>query len=213
MPKRGYNPTEQHRMNMSKRILPKNHRINISATKKRLFKEGILNQKGKNNNFYGKKHPEERKLRMGLTHKRKWRDKEYRERHISSRLKHWSNPEKKEKHLNAIFKGLELKPNKPEKIVINLIKENNLHFNYVGDGKIWFRGEKYSFNPDFLSKNPKHIIEVFGNYWHNRKDWKERDVERLRTYKKYGYRTLIIWEHELKNTSQVLNKIKEFLIL
>ena len=101
-------------------------------------------------------------------------------------------------------------PNKPEKIIINLIQENNLSFNYVGDGKIWFTGKTTHFNPDFLSKNPRHIIEVFGNYWHNLPKMKIKDLERLETYKKYGYKTLVIWEHELKNLNEVLNKIKEF---
>ncbi len=130
--------------------------------------------------------------------------------HKISQKKKWQEEEYRTKQLNSIFKGLELKPNKPEKVMIDLIKKNNLPFNYVGDGKIWFRGENNSFNPDFLSKNPKHIIELFGDYWHNRLDAKQRDKERLETYNKYGYNTLVIWEHELKNTLQVLNKIKRF---
>lgn len=97
------------------------------------------------------------------------------------------------------------KPTSPERLIIRLIKENNLPFNYVGDGKIWFE----RFNPDFLSKNPKHIIEIFGDYWH--KNTQERDKLRLETYNKYGYKTLVIWEHELKDLPSVLNKIQEFI--
>lgn len=108
-------------------------------------------------------------------------------------------------------KGNRFKPNKPEKLMIELIKANKLPFNYVGDGKIWFKGTNHSFNPDFLSKNPKYIIEVFGDYWHNLPKIKKRDKERLKTYKKYGYKNLIIWENELKNPIQVINKIKEFI--
>lgn len=104
-----------------------------------------------------------------------------------------------------------IKPNKPEKIVINLIQQNNLNFVYVGDGKIWFKGTNHSFNPDFLSKNPKYIIEVFGDYWHNLPNMKKRDKERLETYSKYGYKTLIIWEYELKNSTSIINKIKDLI--
>lgn len=104
-----------------------------------------------------------------------------------------------------------IKPNKPEKIMINLIRENNLPFNYVGDGKIWFKGQNHSFNPDFLSKNPKYILEIYGGYWHNLPKAVKRDKERLKTYKKYGYETLVIWESELKNQNQVVNKIKGFM--
>jgi G:T-mismatch repair DNA endonuclease (very short patch repair protein) len=123
-----------------------------------------------------------------------------------ARKKLWQN----EEYAKRMFKALGIRPNNPETILSNLIKENNLPFNYVGDGAVWFRGENHSFNPDFLSKNPKHIIELFGDYWHNREDSKKRDTERLKTYYHYGYKTLIIWEHELKNPNQVIEKIKIF---
>ena len=95
--------------------------------------------------------------------------------------------------------------------VYRILKKNNLPFNYVGDGVIWFRGDNGAYNPDFLSKNPKHIIEIFGDYWHNLPNIKEKDIKRLETYSKYGYKTLIIWEHELKNIIEVLNKIRGFI--
>lgn len=104
-----------------------------------------------------------------------------------------------------------IKPNKPESILLSIIKKNNLPFNYVGDGKIWFENKRGLFNPDFLSKNPKHIIEVFGDYWHNRPGSKKKDRNRIKTYKKYGYKTLVIWERELSNEKLVLNKINKFL--
>jgi len=125
--------------------------------------------------------------------------------------KKWQNTEYAEKMIRNQRRSMGIKPNKPEKFIISLIKTNNLPFNYVGDGKVWLKGPRHLFNPDFLSKNPKHIIEVFGNYWHNKKGCKGRDKERIKTYSKYGYKTLIIWEHELKTPSQVLSKIKEFI--
>ncbi|HLD90178.1 MAG TPA: NUMOD3 domain-containing DNA-binding protein [Patescibacteria group bacterium] len=128
-------------------------------------------------------------------------------------LKRLLNRKYKINWIQKMSDGRKIKPNKPEIILKNLIEQNNLSFNYVGDGHIWFRGENHSFNPDFLSKNPKHIIEVFGDYWHNREDAKIRDIERLKTYSKYGYKTLIIWEHELKELSEldIVNKIGGFI--
>lgn len=123
----------------------------------------------------------------------------------------WKNKDFREKTLRSQRKGLLFKPNNPEKILINIIEKNNLQFDYVGDRRIWFNGEHHSFNPDFLSRNSKHIIEVFGDYWHNLPNIKLRDQERLRAYSKYGYKTLIIWEHELKTPFDILNKIKEFI--
>lgn len=119
----------------------------------------------------------------------------------------WKTKKFREQTLRAQRRGMKLKPNKPEKLMISLIEENKLPFNYVGNGQIWVGG----FNPDFLSKNPKHIIEVFGDYWHNLPKVKKRDKRRFRSYKEYGYKTLVIWEHELSNQNKVLNKIKGFL--
>jgi very-short-patch-repair endonuclease len=123
-------------------------------------------------------------------------------------LKLWKINEYREKRLESIFKSLKLKPNKPEKVLNNLL---NLmlpnEYKYIGDGQIIIGG----FNPDFINVNgQKKIIEMFGDYWHNREDTKERDTKRLETYKKYGYETLVIWENELKNIYEVTEKIISF---
>lgn len=137
----------------------------------------------------GKKNPQLRKRNL-----KNWEDPTYRNKMSSDEM------------LKRRFKGMHMRPNKPETIMIKIIKENNLPFNYVGDGQIIIGG----FNPDFLSKNPKHIIEVNGDYWHNLPKVKEKDKRKLKTYSKYGYKTLTIWEHELKNPNQVLNRIEKF---
>ena len=100
-------------------------------------------------------------------------------------------------------------PNKPEIVLTELL--NNFlsnEYKYVGDGKVIIGG----FNPDFININgQKKIIEMFGDYWHNRTDTITRDKIRLKTYKEYGYKTLIIWEHELKNNlKKLILKLKEF---
>ena len=100
------------------------------------------------------------------------------------------------------------RPNKPETIIINLIKQYNLNFIYVGNSKKWFKGENQSFNPDFINEDKKKIIEFFGNYWHE--NTKEDDRNRLKTYSQYGYQTLVIWENELKNLDEIKNKIEIF---
>ena len=149
-----------------------------------------------------------------------------RRRYREGKIKHWSKGLTKHTDKRIMkyskmmleggaikaMRGLNLKPNKPERILNEIVKKNNLPFNYVGDGGIWFKGKNHSFNPDFLSKNPKHIIEVFGDYWHNIPKAKKRDIERIETYSKYGYKVLVVWEHELKDPAQVLNKIQNFII-
>lgn len=78
-------------------------------------------------------------------------------------------------------------------------------FKYVG--KRSFCVER--FNPDFIRMDSKkQIIECFGTYWH--RDSQERDKLRINTYRQYGYETLVIWEHELKDKSKLIDKIVNF---
>ena len=114
----------------------------------------------------------------------------------------------KESRMKKIFKVLNLKSNKPEKILNRLLKKIlPKEYKYVGDGKVILGG----FNPDFININgQKKIIELYGDYWHNLPEYKKRDKRRLIAYKKYGYKTLIIWEHELKEPEKVISKTMEF---
>lgn len=94
-------------------------------------------------------------------------------------------------------------PNKRESKLIELIERNNLPFRYVGDGSLWIERR----NPDFINTDgKKQLVELFGDYWHADDD----SQSRIEIYAKYGFETLIIWEHELKEPHKVLVKIKEF---
>lgn len=117
---------------------------------------------------------------------------------------------KNEEFFKKMFKKFQIKPNKKELLLFDIIKENNFPFNYVGDGQIIIGGKC----PDFLSSNPKHIIELFGDYWHSKKPnipYNQTEEGTINHYNKYGYKTLIIWEHELICKEDVINKIRGFL--
>jgi very-short-patch-repair endonuclease len=186
-----------------------------AETKKRLIKEGKLHpsnnfkeyiskggshNRGKTMENYeplrrsskklkGRIRTEEHKKNIGIASKERWKNEEF---------------------AKKMFKKFNVKPNKKELILFDIIKENNLPFNYVGDGQVIIGGKC----PDFLSQNPKHIIELFGDYWHNKKGnvpYHQTEKGTTEHYNKYGYKTLIIWEHELDNKQDVLNKIKCFL--
>jgi very-short-patch-repair endonuclease len=121
-----------------------------------------------------------------------------------ARKKQWKNPEYRNKTLKAQRKAMKLAPNKAEKKLNRIL---NKDYKFVGNGKIFFDG----YNPDFINVNgQKKIIELFGNYWHNKPEVKLRDKKRIRTYAKYGYSTLVIWEHELNNAKKLKEKINEF---
>lgn len=188
-------------------------KIMISKTKKKQYENGeVIHPRG----MLGKKHSEET-IRQIINNRKWYKHSEETKKKISlikSGKKFSINHKKKLSisHIKAIKKGIyKIRPNKPEKQLIKIIKENSLPFNYVGNGTIWFRKGNHAFNPDFLSKNPKHIIELFGDYFHNLPQNIEKDKKRLKIYSKYGYKTLIIWEHELKDKQNVINRIKNFL--
>ncbi len=127
-------------------------------------------------------------------------------------LKRWQNPEYREKQIKAIFAKYNLKPTKPERRLRNgLNKMFPGEYKYTGDGSIAI-GYK---NPDFINVNgQKKIIELFGDYWHSKKvtgrTRKEEEQQRIKHFKKYGYKTLIVWEYELKDIKRLRRKLIEF---
>ena len=141
-----------------------------------------------------------------------WENPEYREQMVEMQRNLWADSAYKDKQAKAMREGAKARPTKPEASTIDIL--NSLYPNewkYVGDGSIVIEGR----NPDIINVNGrKAIIEVFGDYWHGLKNTKEcpllHEMERIDLYAKYGYKTLIIWEHELKDEGSAVKKIKEF---
>jgi very-short-patch-repair endonuclease len=79
-------------------------------------------------------------------------------------------------------------------------------FLFVGNKKI--KIEK--FIPDFIRiDEKKQIIESFGAYWHAMKN--ANDKKRIESYKKYGFKVLIVLEKESKNIEALKAKIQNFI--
>lgn len=111
--------------------------------------------------------------------------------------------------IKKLLKGLQKRPTKPEQQLIDIIKQNNLPFVYTGDGKIIIE----RLCPDFIDNNgQKKIIEVFGRYWHTGNRNHISEMQRRKIYSKYGFDMLVIWDDELKNTTekQIVHKIENF---
>jgi len=123
-------------------------------------------------------------------------------------IKNWKNFNFRNKIIKASMEARKLKPNNIEKELHQFLSRILYkQYKFVGDGKVILGG----FNPDFINCNgQKKIIELYGDYWHNREIANQRDKRRLTTYKKYGYKTLIIWEKELKNKTILIKKILGF---
>jgi G:T-mismatch repair DNA endonuclease (very short patch repair protein) len=96
------------------------------------------------------------------------------------------------------------KPNKPEISLLALLEELYPgEWKYTGDFSMTINGKC----PDFVNSNgQKKVIELFGDYWHQGDDPKER----AKMFAPLGYTTLVIWQSELKNKKKVVGRIRRF---
>jgi G:T-mismatch repair DNA endonuclease (very short patch repair protein) len=112
----------------------------------------------------------------------------------------WQDPE----FVRKKMKANNVRPNKPEKFLTKLFQELYPNeWKYVGDGQFILAGKC----PDFVNINgQKKIIELYGDYWH--KD--DNPQDRIDLFAKYGYQTLVIWEHELEDVENLKEKLVSF---
>jgi len=166
------------------------------------------------NGMSGKHHTEETRRKMNISHGGDGRFKHERLPHcidcgkeIDMKSKRCKSCNTKEQHRKNAF-NYNRTPNKPEKCLNKLLNELlPKEYKYTGNNEIIIG----TFNPDFINCNgQKKIIELYGDYWHNLPNNVKRNKRRIKTYAKYGYKTLIIWEKELKNIDKVKDKILKF---
>lgn len=142
----------------------------------------------------------ERYLWQKEYYKNLWRDEKYREKMTQMANKLWEDPF----YIDKVMRARKITPNKAEGKIESIL--NNLYPNkwkFVGDGQFSI-GRKI---PDFVNINGKKlIIDLFGTYWHR----KEEEEKRINCFKDFGYKTLILWDNELKIEENVKNKIIDF---
>jgi len=110
----------------------------------------------------------------------------------------WKNPE----HARKVF--AHRSPNNKELEVFSIIDSvTPKDFKFVGNGQFVLGGKC----PDFMNVNGKKLlIEFNSEYWHRG----ENTRTRARHFAKYGFKTLFIWQRELKNTERLKRKILKF---
>lgn len=122
---------------------------------------------------------EETRKKLSLISIEKWQDPDYQKRQC---------------------KAQSIRPNKSETTLLKLL--NKLfpnEYKYTGDFSFMINGK----NPDFVNINgQKKIIELFGDYWHKGQD----PQDRIDIFTPFGYKTLVIWENELKKSRLQLRR-------
>jgi G:T-mismatch repair DNA endonuclease (very short patch repair protein) len=147
-------------------------------------------------------HPEIEAIR-GIKVGNALRGKKQRPEIVAQQCEQWRNPEYKAWRLQRMLKFSS--PNRPECRIIELNKKYDLGFEYVGNGKLIIGG----FNPDFVNQERRIVLEVYGDYWHNRPDWHKRDERRIAAFSDAGYSTIIIWEHEIVSRKGIPSSLTE----
>lgn len=211
--------SEDHRKNLSFAHLGKVHSSEHTDRQRqgtRLYWEDPENRKRVSHRmrlYWSKSESRDRKSQeMKLLYE----DPEYREMQsqahkLPSKLM-WKNPNYRNRVVSAIIKGNQTKPTKPELRLMEIIEDCDLPFIYNGNqGSLIVDG----FCPDFISWGGyRCLIEVYGDYWHQNDT---RNIEEI--YRKHGYKTLILWEHEILREPEdyimflildlLMNKVKE----
>jgi len=155
---------------------------------------------------------EEVLLDMSIKKKEHWADpessynsKEFRDKKSEEGKQKWKDPD----YVEKMQKGLHNCPNGPERTLIEIFKNLNLDYEFVGDWKLNIDGR----NPDFINRKTNKLIEHFGIYYHDtivNISREEHEKERIDHFSNNGYKTLIIWEDELKDIPKVIEKILAF---
>jgi len=190
--------------------LSEKHRMSIGSSSRRVWaeksKEGradwvknIMGPRGCSP-MKGRHHTAEAKRKNSETNKGKRRSPAT---EFTSDLlrKRYKDPD----YIQKMAGAWNLKPNKPESFLTNLLESlYPSQWKYTGDFSFTINGKC----PDFVNCNgQKKIIELFGDYWHRGQD----PEDRINMFKPFGYETLVIWEHELKNMDFVIEKIHSFM--
>jgi hypothetical protein len=141
------------------------------------------------------------RARIIKAQKKRWEDPELRKKASELHKLRWKNPE----FLNKMTIACDIKPNKPELALFQILEHLFPgDWIYTGDYTFWINGK----NPDFTHCNGrKLVIELFGDYWHR----DDNPEERASIFATSGYRTLVIWERELKNIHSLTTRIKQFI--
>lgn len=163
---------------------------NREYVKKLMIKNNPMNKlefrikSGKKISEYWKNHPDEKKNRdkkVGITLKNKWKtDKKF---------------------VKYMRQCCNIKPNKLENKLYKFLQKYG--FKYTGDFSFWIDGK----NPDFIIKNKKIFVELFGSYWHELSD----ESKRLKHFSEHGWTGVIIWDYEMKDIIKLKYKIGKLL--
>jgi hypothetical protein len=207
--------SEEHKKRISNAHKGKKHTEEHRKHSQVAIKVAMQNFRGENNPMsrpeVKQKHQEAvneesyRKL-IGERSREVWSNPETRKKASETHKKQWKDPEYVEIITKAVSKGCNNRPNKAEK-KLNQLLQRIVPGEYAYNGNYECKLLLDNKFPDFVNVNgKKKVIELYGDYWHEGED----PQKRIDLFKQYGYGTLVIWEHELEHSHELVAKIMEF---
>lgn len=161
----------------------------------------------------GRRLSEEAKVKCRIARENQTFSQESIEKRGQSMSRNWQNmsAEEKNERIRQWIVAANRRPNKFETRIHELLEAMFPgEWAYVGDGSLLIDG----LNPDLVNVNgKKQIIECFGDYWHGeKKATKHTKTEegRIEAFARFGYQTLVIWEHECDDIDKLQEKIFAF---
>jgi len=148
--------------------------------------------------------------KIGSVKRKSWQDLEWRTKVIQAQIEGRKNalkrdPEWRKKQVAAQRRGYSCFLNKAESILSAILERDYPNeWRYVGNGSLIIG----NWNPDFANVNGhKELIELFGDHWHRG----QNPQDRIDLFMQFGFKTLVIWEKELKQPDKVRERIAEFI--
>lgn len=91
---------------------------------------------------------------------------------------------------------------------MSLVPEELRHrVQYTGDFSFWIGEFPRRKNPDFVVKETRKAIELFGEFYH------EREEEGLLKdfYERHGWEVLILWVKDLRQKAIITERLRQFI--
>lgn len=143
------------------------------------------------------KHPKTKEHKLHMKHPKTLEHKQ----HISEGRKEiWKNLDYRNNQVKSTIKNLPNPIFPHEKQFIQICKDNNFPFIFVGHGELIIEG----LVPDFIDSNGrKLIVEI-----HFSKDTTYEN-KRKEVFSKYGYNTLFLYPKDFENNT-IVQRVREF---
>ena len=111
-----------------------------------------------------------------------------------------------DKHREALWGGWKSSGTKPELKMKELLRPYP-DWKYTANGKYFIKTDIKYRVPDFVNKNSKKVIEVYGDYWHRGED----PQDKIEEYKRAGWDCVVVWEHEVMDDNYSIESLSNYL--